>query len=313
MKVVFHYNAGPQLIGEFEKLASAGLEIEVCGESDTAALDRLLPDVEVLWHVLQPLTADHIGRAARLRLIQKIGVGVNTIDLPAARRAGIRVCNMPGTNSRAVAEHTLALMLAVLRRLAQYDRATRAGAGWDLPLAVQEQLGEIGGRRVGLVGFGAVPRILAPVLAAMGADVSYTAPRAKPVAATYKTLATLLAESDIVSLHLPLTAETANLMDADAIAAMKPGAILVNTARGGLVDRTALHQALVSGHLSAAGLDVFAEEPVTASEPLMELENVVVTPHIAWLTRETMTRSIAVAAENCRRLAAGEPLLHQVV
>ena len=313
MRVLFHYDAGPRLVGEFEKLASAGLEVAICGESDTATLGRLIPETEVLWHVLEPVTADHIGRVVRLRLIQKIGVGVNTIHLDAARQAGIRVCNMPGTNSRAVAEHTLALMLAALRRLTQHDRATRAGAGWDLPPAVQDRLGEIAGRRIGLVGFGAVPQILAPILTAMGAEVSYTARQAKPVPATYKSLETLLAESDIVSLHLPLTAETANLIDAGAIADMKPGAILVNTARGGLVDDAALHNALVSGRLSAAGLDVFAEEPVTGREQLLGLENVVVTPHIAWLTGETMARSIAVAVENCRRLEAGEPLLHQVV
>ncbi len=313
MRVLFHYDAGPRLVGEFKKLVSAGLEVAVCGEADTATLDRLIPETDVLWHVLKPVTADHIARAPRLRLIQKIGVGVNTIDLDAARQAGIRVCNMPGTNSRAVAEHTLALMLAALRRLAQYDRATRAGAGWDVPPAVQECLGEIGGRRVGLVGYGAVPQILAPILTAMGAEVSYTARQPKPVPATYRSLEALLAESDIVSLHLPLTAETANLLDATSIARMKPGAILVNTARGGLVDPAALHQALVSGHLGAAGLDVFAEEPVAAGEPLLGLENVIATPHIAWLTRETMARSITVAVDNCRRLEAGEPLLHQIV
>ena len=148
---------------------------------------------------------------------------------------------------------------------------------------------------------------------AMGADVSYNAREPKETSASYLPLDRLLAESDIVSLHLPLTADTETIIDAEALARMKPGAVLINTARGGLVDQAALYQALASGHLGAAGLDVFADEPVPPAEALLRLPNLVATPHIAWLTRETMARSIAVGVENCRRLSAGAPLLHQVV
>ena len=123
----------------------------------------------------------------------------------------------------------------------------------------------------------------------------------------------LLAEADVVSLHLPLTDDTANLIDAAAIARMKPGAVLINTARGGLVDQAALTEALASGRLAGAGLDVFVHEPHDASEALFRLPNVVLTPHIGWLTTGTFDRSFALAAENCRRLAAGEALLHRVV
>ena len=122
----------------------------------------------------------------------------------------------------------------------------------------------------------------------------------------------LLRESDVVSLHLPLAPDTERLIDAGAIACMKPGAVLVNTARGALVDEAALADALRRGHLGAAGLDVFEAEPLPAESPLLGLDNVVVTPHVAWLTRETLERSLAVAAENCRRLGAGEALLHRV-
>jgi phosphoglycerate dehydrogenase-like enzyme len=118
---------------------------------------------------------------------------------------------------------------------------------------------------------------------------------------------------DILSLHLPLTAETTAMIDAGVFAAMKCGSILINTARGQLVDETALVETLTNGHLRGAGLDVFSREPAGADDPLLELPNVVVTPHLAWLTAETLERSIAVIAENCRRLGAGEPLLHQVV
>ena len=312
-QVLFHHEAGPWLQEEFRKLNGAGLDVAVCPVPNVACLEEHLPATEVLWHVLEPVTADMVARAARLRLIQKIGVGVNTIDLEAAKDAGVRVCNMPGTNSRAVAELTLALMLAALRRLGEFDRATRAGQGWAMPAGFHDSLSEIGGKRVGLVGFGAVPAILAPILTAMGADVAYTAREPKETPARLQTLDQLLAESDILSLHLPLTPETANLIDAAALRRMKPGVVFVNTARGGLIDQTALCEALRTRHVAAAGLDVFADEPIPENEPLRDLPNVVMTPHIAWLTRETMARSITVAVENCRRLQAGEPLLHQVV
>jgi phosphoglycerate dehydrogenase-like enzyme len=268
---------------------------------------------EVIWHVLRPLSAADIAAASRLRLIQKIGVGVNTIDLDAARARGIAVCNLPGTNSRAVAELTLLLMLGALRRVAQMDAETRAGRGWSQPPALQDGLFELGGRTVGLVGYGAVPALLAPVLAAMGCALLYTARAPKPEAeGHFRSLEALLAESDVVSLHIPETPETRGLIDARAIARMKRGAVLVNTARGGLVDQAALTAALRSGHLAAAGLDVFAQEPADPRDALFALPNVVVTPHIAWLTTGTFDRSFAIAAENVRRLSAGEPLLHRV-
>ena len=239
---------------------------------------------------------------------------MNTIDLDHARRRGIAVCNMPGTNSRAVAEATLMLMLMTLRRARVLDAATRAGDGWRLDPSLFDEVGEIGGRTVGLVGYGAVPRILAPVLSALGARVLYTATAPKPDAeAEWREFEDLLAASDIVSLHLPLGDGTEALMDAAALARMKPGAVFINTARGGLVDEEALANALQSGRLMAAGLDVFAAEPATVDSPLLALDNVVVQPHVAWLTQETLGRSLAVALENCRRLRDGDDLLHRVL
>ena len=274
-----------------------------------------MADAEVLWHLLDPVTAAVLDGAPALRLVQKIGVGVNTIDLEAARRRGVAVCNMPGTNTQAVAEMTLLLILAALRRVARLDAATRAGEGWRLPPEVQDRYGEVGGRTVGLVGYGAVPGRLAPMLAAMGARVLFASRSPKPDAAgERRPLDALLRESDIVSLHLPLTAETERLIDAAAIARMKPGAVLVNTARGALVDEAALADALGRGHLGAAGLDVFEAEPVPARTVRCRASTTsCITPHVAWLTQETMERSLAVAAENCRRLGAHEPLLHRVV
>ena len=314
MNVVFRYDSGDELKRRLQTLLR-DLAVSTCGESDDETFPRLMKDAEVLWHCLRPVTAETIAGAPRLRLIQKIGVGLNTIDLEAARERGIAVCNMPGTNSRAVAEMTLLLMLAALRRLPAVDRATREGQGWVTGPALQDHYAELGGKTVGLVGYGAVPAILTPILQAMGARVLYTARTRRPdAAAEWRALPDLLAEADIVSMHIPDTPETHGIIDAAAIARMKPGAVFVNTARGGLVDEAALTAALQSGRLRAAGLDVFGEEPVRAvGNPLLALDNVALAPHRAWLTIETFDRSLAVAVENCRRLAGGEPLLHRVV
>ncbi|HEY5900329.1 MAG TPA: NAD(P)-dependent oxidoreductase, partial [Burkholderiales bacterium] len=172
--------------------------------------------------------------------------------------------------------------------------------GWKL----QDHFGELGGRTVGLLGYGAVPKILHPILEALGARVLYWSRSSRNA-----DFDRILGESDILSLHLPLTPETEKLVDPRH---MKRGAILVNTARGGLVDETALIDALQKGHLCAAGLDVFAVEPLPAGHRLLALPNVVCAPHVAWLTQETLERSIGVAWENVRRLAEGRQLQHRV-
>ncbi len=314
MKVLCHYAASPSFVHRFADLAPEGVELTVCPVEDRDRYYDLIAESEVLWHFLLPLTASMIDAGASLRLIQKVGIGVNMIDLDAARRHGIAVCNMPGTNAQAVAEATLLLMLGALRRAVQVDRATRAGDGWALQTALQDDSSEVAGRSVGLVGLGAIAQRLAPVLVALGARVLYVSRTPKPGAVGERVpLERLLAESDIVSLHLPLTSETERLIDAAAIARMKPGAVIVNTARGGLIDEAALVAALRDGRIAAAGLDVFEVEPASATNPLFTMDNVVVAPHLAWLTRETMERSLAVALENCRRLAAGDELLHRVV
>lgn len=311
MNVIWHYPAGPDLTRRLVALGDQGLSVSVCEPSERERFRELLSTTVAIWHLLEPLTAEIIATAPRLRLIQKIGVGVNTIDLEAARRSGVAVCNMPGTNTQAVAEMTLLLMLSALRRANRLDAAARTG--WHLPPAFQDHAGEVCGRTVGLVGYGAVPSRLAPMLQAMGARVLYASRSPKPDAVGERvTLDALLAASDIVSLHVPLASDTERLIDAGAIAGMKPGAVLVNTARGALVDEAALVEALQSGRLGAAGLDVLETEPPAAGNPLFDLDNVVCSPHAAWLTRETLERSLAVAVENCRRIGAGEELLHRV-
>jgi phosphoglycerate dehydrogenase-like enzyme len=314
MKAIFHYQAGPRLQARLAALRAEGFEVEPCPEEDDARLAALLPDAEVLLHVLKPATAAMIAQAPKLRLIQKIGVGVNTIDLAVARAGGIAVCNMPGTNTPAVAEAALLLMLAALRHLPAIDRACRMGQGWAVGGGLQERVGELRGRTVGLVGAGMVPRALVPILRGFGAETVYWSPREHPdLGVTRHNLPELLTISDIVSLHLPLVPDTERLIDRTALARMKSGAILVNTARGGLVDEAALVEALKNGHLRAAGLDVFADEPVAPENPLLELDNVVLMPHVAWLTPETLDRSLEIALENMRRLRDGGELLFRVI
>jgi phosphoglycerate dehydrogenase-like enzyme len=314
MKAVLQYRATPGFRAAVAALEDEWLRISVVDESDTQAFAREMHDADVLLHVLERVTQSTIELAPRLKLIQKLGVGVDTIDLEAARARDIAVCNMPGANTRAVAELTLLLMLATLRRLSELDRQTRAGNGWALDSRLLDDLGELGGRTVGLIGFGAVGQCLAPMLHGIGARVVFTSRRESAhSAATFVSFPDLLAAADVVSLHVPLTGDTAGMVGEGAIQKMKQGAVLVNTARGGLVDYDALHRALATGPLRGAGLDVFDAEPANAAHPLFNLPNVVVTPHVAWFTAETLQRSLGVFAENCRRLRDGEPLLNRVV
>jgi len=290
MKVVFHYDAGSRLTADLKNLEQQRIAVQQISVEDREGFKRAMQDCDVLWHVLEPVTREHINNAPKLKLIQKIGVGINTIDVAAANDRGIAVCNMPGTNSQAVAEMTLLLMLSALRRAAFFDARTRQGNGWQFSPDIQDSLSETAGKTVGFVG---------------------TAPK-ETKEAEYCELDQLLEIADILSLHVPLTPSTEKLITTASFKKMKRGAILVNTARGGIVDQDALIDALRNGQLSAAGLDVFETEPIHADNPLLQLENVSVMPHISWLTRETFDRSITVAVENCIRLRENKALLHRV-
>ncbi|WP_293899505.1 2-hydroxyacid dehydrogenase [Phenylobacterium sp.] len=315
MKAVLQYRASAGFQAALARdAAAAGVQAVAVDETDDAGFAREIADADVLLHVLKRVTPATLAAGPKLKLVQKLGVGVNTIDLEACKAAGVAVANMPGTNSQAVAEMALALMLAVLRRLSYLDPLTRAGGGWAPDLDQIDGTGEIAGRTVGFVGYGSSASRLGRALEALGATVIYAARSAKPdLPGRFVTFETLVTQADIVSLHLPLTPETHGLIGARALAAMKPGAILINTARGDLVDEEALLAALTSGHLRGAGLDVFAQEPVDPANPLLALPNVVVAPHMAWLTPETLDRSLAVAFDNCGRLAHGAPLLNRIV
>jgi phosphoglycerate dehydrogenase-like enzyme len=236
---------------------------------------------------------------------------VNTIDSEAATELGIAVANMPGANAPAAAEGTVLLILAAMRRLLELDRATRAGKGWPTDATLGETVRDIGSCTVGLVGYGNIARRVELIAAAMGARVLHTS-TGDDGTPGWRPLAELLTDSDIVSLHLPLTTQSQGLIGRAALALMKPAALLINTSRGAIVDEDALTEALREGRLAAAGLDVFACEPVDPGNPLLALDNVVVTPHVVWFTRDTMRRYLAEAIDNCRRLRDGEDLVNVV-
>lgn len=254
-------------------------------------------------------TPEELGGARRLRLFQLLSAGYDWLDLDAFRRAAIPLANNEGSNAVSTAEHAVLLMLALLKQLPRHHAATARGE-W-LAMSQVMQMRELRGKVVGLVGFGNIARQVARRVHAFDASVRYAKPQRaapeleQPSAAQHCTLDELLAVSDIVSLHAPLTAQTHGLIDARALARMRPGGWLINTARGPLVDEAALVAALLSGQLAGAGLDVFAHEPVDPGSPLLRLSNVVLTPHVAGSTRDTWNGRMAAAWANVQRVEAG--------
>lgn len=310
VKVLAHFAPGGKVL-EFLRPHGDWLDVRYCDEDDDDTFYRELPSADVIWHVLRPLSSDDLERATQCRLVHKLGAGVNTLDVAAATRLGMGVANMPGANAPSVAEGTVLLMLAALRRLPTLDRATRRGRGWPADPTLGETVRDVGSCTVGLVGYGNVAKRVDTIVGAMGATVLHTSTRDDGTP-EWRTLPDLLAVSDVVSLHLPLTPQTAALIDAQRLASMKPEAVLVNTSRGPIVDEDALVDALCEGRLAAAGLDVFAGEPVPAGNPLLELENVVLTPHVTWYTVDTMRRYLTEAVDNCARLRDGRHLVNLV-
>lgn len=257
-----------------------------------------------------PLTEAHFARAPRLRVVAMHGVGVDHIDLQAAAARGVVVTNAPGSNDGAVADLTIALMLACLRQVPVADRAVRDGA-W------QGVVGdELSGKTIGLIGWGRIGQGVARRLTGFDVKLLVHDPFVAPEVIVARgaipaALDELLVRSDIVSLHVPLTTETSNLLSADKLALMRPSAYLINTARGGIVDEEALSRRIEAGMLRGAGLDCFAVEP-PLNNPLLALPSVVVTSHIGAQTREAIARMGAIAATNVIRVLHGEDPLFRV-
>ncbi|MGE5590774.1 MAG: 2-hydroxyacid dehydrogenase [Bacillota bacterium] len=251
-----------------------------------------------------------------LKVVANMAVGYDNIDLEAARRRGVVVANTPGVLDDATADLAFALLLAAARRLPEAERMLRQGhwTGWS-PLWLAGK--DLHGATLGVVGAGRIGQAVARRGKGFGMRLLYTARAPKPsleaeLGAEYRSLPELLSESDFVSLHVPLTPQTRGLIGRSELARMKPGAILINTARGAVVDEAALHDALAGGHLQAAGLDVYSVEPVPADHPLLSLPNVVALPHLGSATVETRMTMARLAAGNILAVLQGRPALTPV-
>jgi len=272
-----------------------------------------LPDYDALIVRSQvQVDGPAIAAGTRLKVVGRAGVGVDNIDVDAATRAGIAVVNAPTANTLAAAEHTLALVLALARRVAAADASVRR-AEWRRA----DFMGtELGGKTLGIVGLGRVGLAVADRARAFAMNLLGSDPLVSAeVAATYGVrlvdVDELLAESDVVTLHVPLVAGTRGLLDAARLGRMKRGALLVNVARGGVVDENALADALISGRLGGAAIDVFEHEPLGDS-PLLKAPNTVLTPHLGASTAEAQARASLEVVQGVLDVLAGRPAIHQV-
>jgi D-3-phosphoglycerate dehydrogenase len=301
----------PQIKSAIEAAVPPDWAVRFVDENSFAARATLIRDADIVFVMAAPMPKELLAEAGRLRFIQKLGAGLDKIDLDFCRERGIGVARLQAGNSIPVAEHTILLMLATYRQLPQLDRRTRAG-DWSKEEARGNHR-SLQHKTVGLVGFGAIGKEVVKRLRAFGVNLLYYDPIRAPVdveqslGVTFADLDTLVREADIVSLHLPLMPQTRNIIDAGRIAAMKKGAVLINCARGGLVDEAALTEALKAGRLLGAGIDAFSQEPPVGN-PLLALDNTVVTPHLAGATLDNFANVVARSVDNAKTVLRGEPL-----
>jgi D-3-phosphoglycerate dehydrogenase / 2-oxoglutarate reductase len=290
-------------------VAALGDDIEVrwVDGPDREKLLAAVPEADALLvRSATTVDAEVLGAAPKLKIVARAGVGLDNVDVDAATERGVLVVNAPTSNIHSAAEHALALLLAAARQVTAADASLRAHTWKRSSFSGTE----IFGKTVGVVGLGRIGQLVAQRLAAFGAhivayDPYVSAARAAQLGIELLSLDELLGRSDFISVHLPKTPETAGLIDKDALAKTKPGVIIVNAARGGLVDEAALAEAVTSGHVRAAGIDVFTTEPCTDS-PLFDLPQVVVTPHLGASTEEAQDRAGTDVAASVKLALAGE-------
>lgn len=298
------------------------------GDIDTARLDSVLPDLVrygvtpteliierignagvVLTNKLA-LTREIIERLPELQLIVLAATGHNNVDIDAAKERGVGVCNIRNYCTASVVEHVFALILALGRNLEGYQRLLGEGKWKGSPqfCLLDFPIAELDGKVLGIVGFGELGRAVARVGECFGMNVRVGQLPGSPESDERVPLQQLLSEVDVLSLHCPLTPSTERLIDAGALARMKPGALLINTARGAIVDEAALADALRNGTLGGAGIDVLSEEPPVHGNPLLEpgIPNLIVTPHVAWASRAARQRAVDEMAENVKAFLNGE-------
>ncbi len=255
------------------------------------------------------------AEAKELKLIAVAATGTDIIDREAAKQFGVRVCNVPGYATQSVAQFTLALMLELASRAARYGAAVRSDAWQKSPIFTLHDFSsiELKGKKLGIIGYGNIGRAVADMARGFGLEVLIAARpgSAEPIPAGRLPLQELLRQADVITLHCPLTPQTRHLINAETLSLMKPTSLLVNTARGALIDETALIQALRQRRLGAAALDVISREPPPADHPIIQaakdLNNLLVTPHTAWSAREARERLLEEVAENIRAFFEGKP------
>jgi D-3-phosphoglycerate dehydrogenase len=295
----------PTLEPEERVLRPLGIQLEVAKTGDRNGLKSALGRADAVINQSMPLDAELIGAMSRCLVIVRYGVGYDGVDLTAATQAGICVANVPDYGTQEVALHAISLMLAVHRRLLIYDAALRRGQWLNGPQVVPP-IPRLKGLTLGIVGFGRIGRAVAAHADSLGMhrltyDPYVSRSSAMEVGAVLVDYGTLLRQADFVTFHTPLTAETRHLLGDREIQQMKPGAVVINTSRGAVVDSAALAKALQAGRLAGAGIDVFEQEPLKSNHPLRSAPNTVLTPHVAWYSEEaTRTLKRRVAEEVAR-------------
>ena len=289
----------------WEEIAAQG-ELTVYERSTAQEAAERIGDAEIVFLNKTPISAETLEKCPNVKMIGILATGYNIVDTAACKARGIPVCNVPGYSTMAVAQMTFALLLEMCQQVGQHSRAVFAGQWqnnadfcfWNTPLT------ELAGKTFGIVGYGAIGKAVGEIAKAFGMELLVTARREKE---GHVSLEELLRRSDIISLHCPQTADNLQMINAETLAMMKPGAILLNTARGGLIDEEAVAEALKCGHLAWYGADVASREPITADNPLLSAPNCFLSPHIAWAPTQTRQRLHQIAAENLRAFLAGKP------
>jgi len=308
------------VVADAATVVGGGIDLEFLKEFGEVTVYDLTPPEELVARLQGAdavivnkvrVTADVMAACPTLKYVGLFATGYNNIDVAYAAAHGVTVCNVPGYSTEAVAQHTFALLLAITDRCHAYN-ATVAEGDWvrsrtfayfPIPLM------ELCGKTMGIVGYGAIGRRVGDMARAFGMKVLVCGRRPIPDADVEQVpFAQLLERSDVVSMHCPLNADSAGMMNAAAFAKMKQGAIFINTSRGGLVDEQALRDALDSGHLLGAGVDVLQVEPMSEDCPLLGAPHLLITPHIAWAGVETRRRLMDVVAENIRQFLYGTPI-----
>lgn len=296
--------------GELHQLAD---EVAVYEYTPPELCAERIGDAEMVLINKALLPAETLAKCKNLRYVGLFATGYNVVDVDYCKEHGIVVANVPGYSTPAVAQLTLGLMLEFSLLLHKHDREVHEGK-WTVSQTFSfydPRIFELQGKTLGIIGFGSIGRQVARLAEAFGMRMLVWSrtryPEYEKENLQFTSLENLLAKSDIVTLHVPLFPETAGLMGAENLARMKPGAFLINTARGGLVDEAAIHQALETGALAGYGTDVAAIEPIPADSPLLTAKNCIITPHIAWACRESRERLLQVVCENVRAFLAGNP------